>query len=821
MWFVLFFSFFLASFYFCGNLGYVYGNIKALTFSIEESLMSKNDTLTFADEIAVPLNRKGYWSMLIVDDDPDVHKATTLALKDFMFEGKSLSFHSAYNSQETYDILETLPELSVVLLDIVMEEEDSGLRLISKIRHKFPFANIIVRTGQPGLVPVENIAHKYEIYDYKEKDELTSHKLNTCIASAIRASCTLVELNKLRSNLQKMVAQKTIELSTSLHIQKVLSEILKNSLTEMSLEEQLEKVLDSILELTIHSFTRMKGAIFLTDRKNKDTLLLKAQKGFVAEQKRQCQQVAFGHCICGKAAVTKEVVYKAHLDEEHSITYSGMQPHGHYCVPIKAGDDVLGIIAVYLEENCPEFEGDVRFLELVASNLAHAITQRYYKDDLRKSRELLWGQANNDELTGLPNRRLFNDRLVRSISFAKRKETQMALVFLDLDRFKHVNDSLGHEAGDILLKEVANRLQHCVRETDTVAKLSGDEFTLILDDITDIRSVENIARKVIQSIGKPFEIYDSEAFVTASLGISFFPTNSEDVETLIKQADSAMYQAKQLGKNTYKIYSNEIDDESTRRVLIESELHKAIQRKEFHLEYQPILAASTNKVVGVEALLRWTNKKLGRVSPAEFIQIAEKTGMMPVIGDWIIYTACKQAKDWVNLGKKKKIEVPYVSINLSVVQAMREEFLPVFTTVLQKTKVPPKYIHLEVTETSAMTDVDKFTELMVELNDLGVKVVIDDFGTGYSSLSYLKKLHAFALKIDKSFVTDLPVDKEDISIVKAIIAMAHSLKLKVIAEGVETEDQFKFLKSLSCDRVQGFLKGKPMSPTKITKMLKK
>ncbi len=415
--------------------------------------------------------------------------------------------------------------------------------------------------------------------------------------------------------------------------------------------------------------------------------------------------------------------------------------------------------------------------------------------------------AYHDALTGLPNRPLFMDRLILALAQATRSNQKLAVFFLDLDRFKDINDSLGHSTGDSLLKAVAERIRRCIREGDTVARFGGDEFTLLIPRVDHVEDAAKIAQKILETLKIPFSIFDHELFVTTSIGISMYPTDGGDPETLLRNADSAMYRAKDQGRDNYQLYAPAMNARALERLALENMLRKALSHRELVLYYQPVADMRTKSIVGVEALIRWQHPERGLVSPAHFISIAETSGLIIPIGDWVLRTACRQTKLW-----QKRIDHELtVAVNLSARQFQQPNLTEEIAEVLEETGLDPGCLELEITESSAMQNAENTIYTLRELKALGVRIAMDDFGTGYSSLSYLKRFPIDILKLDQSFVREITTDASDAAIATAVIAMAHSLNLKVIGEGVETEEQFAFLQRQKCDYIQGYLFSPPQS----------
>ncbi|MGK7887907.1 MAG: EAL domain-containing protein [Leptolyngbyaceae cyanobacterium] len=423
--------------------------------------------------------------------------------------------------------------------------------------------------------------------------------------------------------------------------------------------------------------------------------------------------------------------------------------------------------------------------------------------------------AHHDPLTNLPNRLLFNAHLQKSILAATRKQTLLAVVFVDLDRFKHINDSLGHAVGDDLLKQLAQRLKQSVRASDTVARLGGDEFVLLLDDLTAPQQALVIVQKLLQKFQQPFLLNDQPTYMTCSLGISIFPQDGTDPMTLLRDADTAMYRAKESGRHTYCFYTEEMTKAVTEQLSLTNGLRHALERHEFYLVYQPQVDLSSGHLVGVEVLLRWQHPDLGTVSPACFIPLAEQTGYIHDLGAWVLREACQQGRQWLDQG----LEFGRLAVNVSGAQIQRSDFVGTVQAALQESGLPAHHLELEVTENFVMKQVDCSIEQLTALKQMGIEISIDDFGTGYSSLSYLKRLPIAKLKIDQSFVQEIPHSPDDAAIAEAVIALSQALRLTVVAEGVETQAQADFLESRGCPIAQGYLYSKPVSARAIAPFL--
>jgi diguanylate cyclase (GGDEF)-like protein/PAS domain S-box-containing protein len=496
-----------------------------------------------------------------------------------------------------------------------------------------------------------------------------------------------------------------------------------------------------------------------------------------------------------------------HLREQHvdQLLYRAMEgetvasPDIHYYVP---GSDRRGwVSAVYR----PHYDANGNIVGAIG--LIRDITER------KAAEQQIEYQAYHDSLTGLANRRLFQEHLTLALALAQRRRRLVAVLFLDLDHFKVVNDSLGHTVGDALLKQVAMRLRKAVREGDTVARVGGDEFTIVLQDLPHRDDAAIVAEKVLRAISQPTEVSDHRLYVTTSIGITVFPDDGEDAETLLKNADNAMYRAKADGRNTYHMSTQEMSRSMQERMTLESGLHGAMERNEFEIFYQPQMDSRTLKVTGMEALLRWKHPSRGVIGPAEFINVAEERGFIVLIGDWVLRKACEQAVIFRERGYPEL----RVAVNISARQFREQTLVSRVETAVAGSGIDPRLLELEITESVAMENVELTLEVLTQLRATGISIAIDDFGTGHSSLSYLKRFPIDALKIDRGFVEDLPGRLEDAGIVKAVIQLAQGLNLRVVAEGVERKEQLDFLRDNNCTEVQGFYFGLPLRAAEFEK----
>jgi diguanylate cyclase (GGDEF)-like protein len=423
--------------------------------------------------------------------------------------------------------------------------------------------------------------------------------------------------------------------------------------------------------------------------------------------------------------------------------------------------------------------------------------------------------AQHDFLTDLPNRMLLNDRLKQAISLARRHGHRIAVLFLDLDRFKHINDSLGHVLGDQLLQAVAMRLKACVRRSDTVGRQGGDEFVLILSELDVPENAAGSAAKLLAALNVPYHIGLHDLHVPASIGVSIYPDDAADAETLINNADTAMYQAKENGRNTFQFFKQEMIVRAVERQFIESSLRVALERKEFSLHYQPKIELCSGAIVGVEALLRWRHPERGFIPPAQFVAIAEDTGLILPIGRWVLREACRQSRAWLDAG----LPPMPMAVNISAIEFRSEDFVESIRAVLKETRLDPQCLELELTESVLMKHAESTVSMLQALKSIGVQLAVDDFGTGYSSLSYLRQFPIDSLKMDQSFVHEISSKADDAVIVSAVISMGNSLKKRVIAEGVETREQLDFLTAAGCEEAQGYYFSAPMEADEFATLL--
>ncbi len=718
------------------------------------------------------------WKILIVDDDQTVHDITRLVLKDYTFDNHSLHLTHVFSAEKAKALLNEPNDYSVIFLDVVMETDNAGLELVNYIRNVLcnQSIRIILRTGQPGVAPELSVIFDYDINDYKEKTDLTYDKMHSCLTTALRSYRdinTIKDLAIERKTLQGKISKRNKEL---LDInEKLRSEITERAETELKLKEinnQLKSMIDN--SLSSISIKDCRGRYNLVNKQFlKDT-------GFTAKE------------VIGKTdyeLFCDEIAY-AITNNDRKVIDTG---HAFQCEEVLLAN---GENKNYLCVKFPLFDAKENIYRICSMNTD--ITER-----LRDQNKIAH-MAQFDTLTDLPNRSLFMDRVSQAISRIKWKKQNIAILFIDLDRFKTINDSLGHDVGDQLLIEVSKRLKSLIRDGDSVCRLGGDEFALLLVDIFSQNDIVRLTEKIVSSLLIPYHINNRELVATPSIGISRCPVDGSDVKVLLKKADVAMYKAKKAGKNTYRFYLSEDDSKANMQLSLEADLRKAIDSRQFYLAYQPKVSLEKGEIYGYEALLRWTHSTRGSVPPAEFIPVLEETGLILEVGVWVLTKACIFAKKIASTGYPTKI-----AVNLSPLQFKQNDFFKILENVLESTGCSPEWLELELTEGALIDDFNRVQKLLYKISRMGILLAIDDFGTGYSSMNYLKRLPFDTLKIDRSFIVDAPNKPKDHAIVMTIAQLAHNLRMKVVAEGVETIEQYRLIKDISpnvtkCE-IQGFI----------------
>ena len=521
-----------------------------------------------------------------------------------------------------------------------------------------------------------------------------------------------------------------------------------------------------------------------------------------------------------RAALQSSLSNMLHVMEGNREIKPSGAGSGHLVLPVIGADRIIGVLQVERHDTYDLHH--VQLLSAVASQLGVYLAMVELKDRERRAQEVLRekelrlrAMSQHDALTDLPNRLLLKDRLIQAISRARRNRNQLAVLFLDLDGFKHINDSLGHPIGDKLLQSVAACLSACVRKSDTVSRQGGDEFVIVLPQVTHVADAAISAAKIISELKREHSIGEHCLRVTVSIGISTYPGDGEDGETLLKNADTAMYRAKEYGRDNYQFFTPDMGFQAVERQSLESQLRYALERQELLLHYQPKVNLKTGAITSVEALVRWQHPERGLLLPGQFLTIAEDTGMIVAIGQWVLREACRQTREWLDAGL---LAVP-VAVNISSVEFRSDQFLEGVQGALKNACLEPRYLELELTETVLMRHDESTVHALGQLKAIGVRLAVDDFGTGYSSLSYLTRFPTDALKVDQSFVRDIIVSAHDAIVVSAIISMGKSLKHRVIAEGVETPEQLAFLQAHGCDEGQGYYFSRPLVAQQFAKLL--
>lgn len=850
------------------------------------------------------------WKLIIIDDEEVIHQVTSMVLKDLSYNGRELEILNGYSGTEAMRLIKDNPDTAMIMLDVVMETDCAGLDVVKYIRTELKnnLVRIILRTGQPGHAPEDEVIANYDVNDYKEKSDLTPQKLKTTVLTALRSFQDMNKLHELvilNDVLQSRIKQRANELFQKNN--ELLLEIKERTESNIALEKSQACLAEAqtianignwewnlvtnkmswsdqvyrILRLDQQQFAVSVEALLEMVDKDQRENVANAYNGMAAfdiEHHVNCrdgivrivhQQARVDYDTEGcpfRMAGTIQDITERHQAENKmrklsaaieqtadsvmitdcsgfieyvnpsfevmtgysrdemtgsnpSLLKSGKQSPDFYqrlWETILAGEVFRDVIInrkknglLYHEEKTISPQKDAN------GNVTHFISTGKDVSARMEVQSQLEYLAHHDSLTGLPNRVLLQDRLDQLLARSRWSNRNIAILFLDLDRFKIINDTLGHDVGDKLLKRFSERLKLCVREGDTVARLGGDEFSIILNDVASQDDVEPIARKILTILEEPFYINSHEMFVTASIGISLFPFNGDDSKTLMKKADVAMYRSKEAGRNNFQFYSEEDDVRAVERLSMETSLRRALERDEFSLDYQPQLDLNSGKIIGMEALLRWSHPEFKNVSPFHFIPLLEETGLIIPVGEWVLRKACMQTKALHNSGNYNY----RVAVNLSIRQFKANDLVKSVENILKETGLDPGYLELEITEGLLIDQIDETSKVLNEMHEMGVKLSIDDFGTGYSSMNYLKKLPFDQLKIDKSFIKDVCYNPDDAAISIAIITMAQSMGLEVIAEGVETVDQLDFMYTQGCDAIQGYLCSPPLPPEGFEKLV--
>ncbi len=691
---------------------------------------------------------------------------------------------------------EFLPDL--ILADYSLPQFD-GLSALLIAKEKSPEAPFILVSGAIGEeLAIEML--KEGATDYVLKSNLK--RLVPAVNRALREAKDKAERKKAEIALRASEA----ELYDAYFSETMIHMILIESLGNTPLEEILRKTLHMIFSVRWFPFKTIGNVQLVEDEPG--ILVMKAQTNLPESVKKSCAHVPFGKCLCGQAAATREIRFADCFDERHEVLCEGVPPHGHYAVPILFGGRTLGVLNLYLQEGHIRDTKKEEFLRNVADTLAGVIMRK-------KAEGRIEYLAYYDALTGLPNRNLFIDRLKQGIARAERTSKIAAVLITDIDRFKAINDTYGTEVGDRVLTEVAERLSTAVRKSDTVARLGNDEFGIALFNVADLDDVIPVMEKIMKHISSPLKIDGDELPLTFSAGVSLYPNDGNSASKLLKSAGLALGTAKKEIMKPYRFFTEDLNIKASELILMEKGLLKAIADKEFILHYQPYWDITSKKMVGMEALVRWQSKDKGLVPPGKFIPVLEDTGMIIEVGEWILREAMRQVKEWQNKGHP----VVPVSVNMSLVQFRQKDLAEMVKKIMKDCGYYPSLLTLEITESAFMQDIEFTKSALTAMKEMGCSVSIDDFGTGYSSLAYLKRFPVDNLKIDISFIREMVEDPDSASIVMAIINMARTLNLKTIAEGIETEEQWNFLRLMRCDMGQGFYLSKPLPAEDLEKLL--
>jgi diguanylate cyclase (GGDEF)-like protein len=824
----------------------------------------------------------GSWKILIVDDEPSVHQVTRLALQDFRFAGRELLFLGAYSASEAISLLTEHPDVALILLDVVMETPDAGLKLVREVRETLGnrAVRIIMRTGQPGQAPERRVVAEYDINDYKEKTELTATKLFTTVFSALRAYRDIRALETNRRGLETI-----IEATANMFRSRALGEFALGVLEQLTSLLYLEP--DAV-------YCQADG--LATAASNGDMEIIAATgrfRGLIGVSTTQIEEKLVADAIAaareGRTHVLwKDKVYAAYFRTESgyenivcvqslasaplrltrlidlflrnvSIAFDNIYLHrdlsqeisvrrdaerreailarlpGELPEPVirvsEAGkvlyaNDSSGPILAQMgggvgrrlpdpwpgrvaemmrggRRRDEEFVREGRTYEVSFSPVREAGYVNVFGRDVTAFREMvvrLERAAFQDPLTGLANRLDFNRHLQQSVYAAERYHSLTGLLLIDLDQFKQLNDTWGHEGGDRALQEVARRLRHFVRSADLVARLGGDEFGIVLTRLDCVDTMRRLAERIIEELSRPFEWEGRSWPLTCSIGLTTFPADARNAEDLQRCADLAMYQAKKDGAPGFRFYDIAIHRRMRHKTEMELELRLALNDGRFAVFYQPLVHLKTGQVIGAEALLRLHGRDGRMTLPGEFIHVAEETGLIDPIGEWVMRRACTDLKSW----RERGLRVPRLAVNVSSRQFRNAGLAGQVSEILADAKIPASAFELEITESVLLGEEESILNILQELRDAGLTLTVDDFGTGYSSLSYLRRLPVAKLKIDRSFVSDMLASEDASAIVDAIVSLGKSLRLRVLAEGIEHRAQVDFLLSKGCAEGQGF-----------------
>jgi len=828
------------------------------------------------------------WKIAIIDDEPEIHNVTKLALSQMTFAKRPLTFLHAYSAAEGRVLLEDNPDIAAVLLDVVMESDNAGLQLVAFIRETLNYKSIriILRTGQPGQAPEHSVIREFDINDYKQKSELTVDRLQTSMFTALRSYRDMRALEMTKIGLKNV-----IEASASIFSMRSLDQFTRGVLEQLTSMLFLDPSAvygqaDAIAATSIadrfdiiagtgqfESFVGKDGSDLLDPVTiNAIQAALDKRSTYVLEGKlyvayfqtvsgvdhilcvkgdlrKDCQSNELIDLFCRNVAIAFENVhlekdlrseihvrrkaeYKAEalarLSEESPDPILRISDHGevHYANrpaqilldhwTMKVGQtlpkDWSARVRTSLETQAVdhlELSCDEKIFDITLSPVPEAGYVNMYGRDVtsnRKAQERIAFMAHHDSLTGLANRVAFQKALERNLKAASHKDEKLALLQIDLDFFKEVNDTFGHHVGDKLLCEIARRLKAVVRPTDSLARLGGDEFAIIMPHLAHSGNASHLAQDIITQIGQTVDLEGTQTQIGCSIGITIWPDDAAEPDSLLKNADLAMYQAKAEGRNCYHFYDATLHEKVQKERFIGNELRYALERNELSLHYQPKISLRTRKVIGAEALLRWKHPACGWIPPGDFIEIAERTGQICEIGEWVLQKACRDIKQMQLAG----LDIGHIAVNLSAAQFRNQNIVSVVKQALADSQLAPETLELEITESVMMDDVEGTITTLNALKSLGVHLSVDDFGTGYSSLCYLRQFPITKMKIDRSFITDILTNPDACAITDAIISLGKSLHLSLVAEGIEEDQQAECLMEKGYEEGQGFLFSRPV-----------
>ncbi len=597
------------------------------------------------------------------------------------------------------------------------------------------------------------------------------------------------------------------QLRKELGFQHAISRIFELSTLTLPFEEIMRRVLDAILSSPWLS-RQANGAIFIVEG---NSLLMLVEQGLSDAVKNNCFEVRTGECICGLAAKEKHLIFSTHDDPRHHIPHPDIKPHGHYCVPIMHDDSVKGLLVLYLDPGYACDEDEVVFLETISNALGYIVRKHEYEQEKQHS-------ANFDLLTGLPNRKVMAERVnLANSKYARDPNRLYAVLFLDLNRFKNINDTLGHAAGDQVLIEFSQRIAAELRCSDSVGRLGGDEFVVLLEEAKSFSSICHVAERLHEVTRAPISINGYDISVSMSIGIAFCDSHYRNFEEILRDADTAMYQAKSLSGSATIIFDEGMRNRAWSFLEMETRLRNALAEGELSVHYQPVFSQHAQRFVGAEALLRWQRSDGTSVPPTEFVPVAEESGLIFELGEYVLREACKL----VTRLHADGLEDFYISVNVSAKQIVNRAFVDLLDTILSETQVNTQYLHLEITESVFASDLEHVNHQLSEIKRRGIKLLIDDFGTGYSSLSYLSNFPFDALKVDKSFVSEIGATGMSTPMVQTIVDLAVNLGMDIVVEGVETEEQLRYILTLGCHLMQGYYFALPQDEQALRKMMRR